>query len=760
MGRAPLSSEAFLLQAQHRRWRKESDVHSPAAAKAHKVSGVTAQPSPPQKDGRSLSKEHSVRAEPLQSVEQQFAEMIENIFPLPGKPIVGNRLASRRTVQVASTPINRECSKGAEARPKPAMVSEAKRLALLRKDRAWNSKQFPLRKNCIELVRGALATRIERALGGNLIFIMEASKRRPERGSRRKGCEGTPIHDFRRKLLQKWPNIEEAFLEIDSYVSKVTRPLNVTEWSAALAQLGLATQANGRVIYEMLDENKDGTLTLQEFRTGVEAAAPVFSLEALRKRLLCLGYPSMLAALSAMQSSGEDLTMVPLSFQQFSECLRRVWVIQPQEHRAIFDLVRDPCDPSATVTLAELLCGLVAVSPPLLLEELRLLSQRRYGDIDTAVAAIKAFCGLQSDEEEMDEEMLTRALRSLLGFTPAETRKLMSIVDIDGVDGVSISELRSAVLLAEPVLTVEGLRRKVQQGYRSIAAALEDVVKQSPEFPVEEAKFQKEELALLLESIEGVTSSEMAAVISFVSRACGQQGITIEGFLKGLRVFAPCSVLEALRLQLLGREAQAFSQVADKRLPLEEEQFAREMEKANMRLPAEEASAIFHLLDIRNAGVVTLGEFIALLQCSRPVGRPFRNTLELERSAASRVRKDFAPIRRGLRDLKQGIRSATSELAGQVASFPEAGRALAASTSLPDLREAEAPLARKTFQRISSTLSRVPDLDEMGTKIVEIRDGIGGYFESHHRSLSCHEELLEQPVPSRASQLHHRVQLP
>eukprot|EP00439_Symbiodinium_sp_Y106_P022000 s3622_g2.t1 len=147
-----------------------------------------------------------------------------------------------------------------------------------------------------------------------------------------------------------------------------------------------------------------------------------------------------------------------------------------------------------------------------------------------------------------------------------------------------------------------GLRRKVQQGYRSIAAALEDVVKQSPEFPVEEAKFQKEELALLLESIEGVTSSEMSAVISFVSRACGQQGITIEGFLKGLRVFAPCSVLEALRLQLGGREAQAFSQVADKRLPLEEEQFAREMEKASMRLPAEEASAIFHLLDIRNAG--------------------------------------------------------------------------------------------------------------------------------------------------------------
>eukprot|EP00439_Symbiodinium_sp_Y106_P002388 s3622_g1.t1 len=165
-----------------------------------------------------------------------------------------------------------------------------------------------------------------------------------------------------------------------------------------------------------------------------------------------------------------------------------------------------------------------------------------------------------------------------------------------------------------------------------------------------------------------------------------------------------------------------------------------------------EASRTAKLKTLRSdETVVTLGEFIAILQCSRPVGRPFRNSLELERSATSRVRKDFAPIRRGLRDLKQGIRSASSELEGQVASFPEAGtgRALAASTSLPDLREVEAPFARKTFQRISSTLSRVPDLDEMGTKIVEIRDGIGGYFESHHRSLSCHEELLEQPVPSR-----------
>ncbi|CAE7473161.1 unnamed protein product, partial [Symbiodinium pilosum] len=751
MGRMPLYSEALLLQAQHRRGGKESDTAS--------LAPIAAPPEVDEEPGVALapSRQEMTRVEPLHDVEQQFAAVIESIFPLPGKPAHNARQVSRRAVKVVSPPATQDFCPGVESekhRPR-----QAKLLPLLVRERAWNPKEFPLRKNCVELVKGALATRIERALGGSFIFVNEGAKRRPERvAAKRKGGEGTPIHDFRRKLLQKWPSIQEAFTEIDSYVSKVTRPLNLSEWSAALATLGLATQANARIIYDLLDENKDGTLTLQEFRTGVEAAAPVHCMESLRKRLLCLGFPSMLSALSAMQPHGEDMTMMPLNFQQFSECLSRVWVIQPEEHRAVFDVVRDPCDSSNTATLAELLCGLIAVSPPLLLEELWLLSQRRFGGVEAAVQAVKAHCGAKRDDDEMEEESLTRALQSLFGFSPAETGKLLPLIDVDGVEGVSTAELRSALLLAEPSLTVEGLRKKMQLSYRSIAGALEEVVKQSPDFAVQDSKFQKEELSLLLESIEGVESFEMEAVISFVSRACGQQGITIEGFLKGLRLFAPCSVLEAVRLQLGGREAEAFAKVLDKRQPLSEAEFVAALEKANMRMTTEEVSAVFQLLNVRNANVATLGEFVALLQCSRPRVRACRDPAELRRTAAQRVRKDFAPVRKGLRELKQGIRVAMQD--GQEPSFYDPGQPLTASTSLPDLRCTEASFARKTFQRISSTLSRVPDLDERGTKIVEIRDGIGGYFESQKRSLSTHEELLEQPIPSQVSRLRRRAQLP
>jgi len=759
MGRLAVS-EAFLLKAQCRRGHKESEevvsgVSVPSEA------GVALQQTPKMLQRR----QEDSNAKPLQSREQQFAEMIQHIFPVPTKSTSSSRLASRRTVKVVAphTPEPpRGVSSPSETEPRRP---QAKNLSVLLKERAWNPQEFPLRKNCVGLVRGALATRIERALGGSLVFINEASGRKGERNGRRK--EGHPLHDFRRRLLQKWPTIQEGFAEIDGYMSKVTRPLNVLEWTTALGTLGLAGQSNARLLYDLLDENKDGTLTLEEFRNGIEIVAPVLCLDAFRKRLLCLGFPSMCAAVSAMQPPGEDIMQQPLSFSQFAECLSRVWVIQPEEHRAIFERVRDPWDAAATVTLGELLCGLAAVSPPLLLEELRLLALRRRGSVEAALDAIKARCGLKDEVEEMPEQLLERSLHELFGFRKAETQKLAPLIDVDGVQGISINELRSALMLAEPSLSIEAARKKIQFGYRSISAVLESVVEQSPDYRADIARFQKEEIASLLESVDGVEPFDMNAVIAFVSRASGEIGMTLEGFLKGLRLFAPSSILEGLRLQLAGREAKAFSEVPNKRTPLNLEQFAAALEEADIQLPLQEVSTIFGLLDVRNAHVVTIRELISLLQCSRARGRPFRAEAELERRATQRVRKDFAPIRKGLRELKHGIRVARLE-GQEVESTNGEGRRLSSSMSLPDLRSHDTmPMARKTFQRISSTLDRVPDGDdEHGTKIVEIKEELGGYFESRQRALGSHEELLEQPILGQADgyslacKLRKRAQLP
>lgn len=262
---------------------------------------------------------------------------------------------------------------------------------------------------------------------------------------------------------------------------------------------------------------------------------------------------------------------------------------------------------------------------------------------------------------------------------------------------------------------------------------------------------------------------EMAPVVNFLS-GDSVHGISIGGFLKGLRLFAPCCVLEALRMQLLQQGMLTFKEVPNHRAPLDFDGFVASLKRVGVELSTDETSAIFELLDIRSSGVVTISELIALLQCSRPKCRQWRPDKELQRQVAFAVHKDFEPIQNGLKELKQGIRVALEvdgdqceDEGGSAPSVPSVAapaakqlvaKTLTSSASAPELRRqppsAPAPFARRTFQRITSTLSRVPE-HENGSKIGEIREELDGYFESHERFVGDHQQLLMQPVPKAES---------
>ena len=81
------------------------------------------------------------------------------------------------------------------------------------------------------------------------------------------------------------------------------------------------------------------------------------------------------------------------------------------------------------------------------------------------------------EEEEATAEQWRHALRCRLGFSDVELDRLLPMMDIDGIDGISVAELRSVLLLVEPRISSEGSRKKVQQGYRSIEIALQKVLK-------------------------------------------------------------------------------------------------------------------------------------------------------------------------------------------------------------------------------------------------------------------------------------------
>lgn len=772
--RRPIPSEEFLLKAQMRRknscdkmielCQSESEVLQPRFKCDPEEN--------PWKDPVQEDVPNFLRSE------QHLADVIQRILPAEKfKCSNSNFRPSSKTVtlRLASKPTKRGTKRGTIFRGsvEPGLPLEAAKMALLRKDRVWDPKTFPLRKNSIDLVKGACAQSIERVLGGKFVFLQEA----PRHGRRKR--KGHPLHDFREKLLQKWPTIQDAFAAIDSYLSKVTKEMNLQEWAAAMTNLGLASMQDARVIYELLDENKDGDVTLEEFHWGIETVAPVLCMETLRKRLLCLGFPSMMTALSAMHGPGQDMTMLPLSFERFSEYLSRAWVIQPEEHRAIFNSIRNPNDPSQTVTLSELLCGLAGVAPPLVLEDLATALKP-----PGRLAELKEALGVSNEQEEVSADKWQRILKKMFHFSEIDCKKLLPMMDVDGIDGISVSELKSVLMFAEPIISVEGSRKRVQQGYRSIETVLHTMVDESPDF-AEDSKFGKEELQILLESVDGVEMWEMAPVVNFLS-GDSVHGISIGGFLKGLRLFAPCCVLEALRMQLLQQGMLTFKEVPSHRAPLDREGFVASLKRVGVELSTDDTSAIFELLDIRSSGVVTISELIALLQCSRPKCRQWRPERELQRQAAFAVQKDFAPIQNGLKELKHGIRVALQEAdeqcedgggvsAPSMQSVAKAAKVVAAKTltsssSAPELRRRApplapaAPFARRTFQRITSTLSRVPE-HENGSKIGEIREELDGYFESHERFVGDHEQLLLQPVPKAdslaygAARTRHRLRV-
>merc|ERR1719282_765415 len=103
-------------------------------------------------------------------------------------------------------------------------------------------------------------------------------------------------------MLQEYSTIVAAFDAINVDRSK---KLDMREWCDVVSKWGHCTLFEARVIFELMDADRDGSLTMAEFNIGIEAIAPVTSLAAVRKRLVCLGFGSMLQAVSFMDGGGE-----------------------------------------------------------------------------------------------------------------------------------------------------------------------------------------------------------------------------------------------------------------------------------------------------------------------------------------------------------------------------------------------------------------------------------------------------------------------
>jgi len=565
--------------------------------------------------------------------------------------------------------------------PEEELKKDENLLLLKQGGMAYDPRDSQQGRMVIRLVQGTLASdsksdareRLTFVAGDQAASFMKASTstRRSQHAEEKKAKEVQDnivkfgmLRSFRKTLLDVYPSVQEAFNELIQLNNDATE-LNMREFLNLITepkmlhgrQIQLMNPREARLVYELMDSDKDGRLTLDEFHIGIEAISPVTTMETMRKRLICLGYSSVMQAVMNMNGPGEDLTMKPLTYPEFCSALKNVWIVEPQEHRSIWEAVRDPGDPSGLITLSELCAALAVVSPSLLLEEVHVRLMNTFGGLLEAYKAVSVEDGSIVDRKKFLE------MSKQMGLTEVEFNKLLRILDIDGSGELDKEEFVGSMALSVATLRMEDLRLKVRQSYHSIDQSFrEHFAHEEDEELNDDMIFSASEFVGILEHLRGATdeqlwgSTDTQGLASVLDATC-QTGLTLYSFFKGLRLFAPSCVLMGFRLELLRhgrRVSDVFQGVADRRVPLDSVAFAELLKSRNIKCG--DTDKIFDFLDIRSNGIVTLSEVIACMQ-NMHAGRVERlPTATKLAKAQEQVRENLAPIRKVASELKLRVK--------------------------------------------------------------------------------------------------------
>ena len=583
----------------------------------------------------------------------------------------------------------------------------------------------------------------------------EITKERTEiKKLQRKQAPSVPIPDdcnfslrsFRKRLLGKHQCLADAFRVLDLNVNQKIGP---QEWGAMFRGSGLATFREARMSFELLDLNRDGSVTLAEFQAALEGVAEIAGIDGLRKRLVSFGYTKTLQVLEIIEASGIDPSK-PLTLEEFGSALCRIHVVEPMEHQAIFDNVRDRGDPSSKASVNDLMAALGSVGPWMLLEDLADRARQKWDSVDATWTGLGPASGdaikLQAFEKKLEK----------LGLKPMAAQKASRILDVDSGGELSRSELLSALALSRPTLHMEDFRRKVQQRYRSIEAIFRESFEHMENEELnndDDMRLTCDEFGEILEALD--FSRRETSYLFWLADANGTKRLTLYEFFRGVKLFVPSCMVEALRLQALTRHTRISDLFRgcgvswEKRL--NSKAFAQLLQKLDIK--CEDPGDAFDFLDVRSCGTISLREVVATLQNVMP-GTKERSTLwECDRKAEKDVRTYMAPLHKTVTAIKTTMKQSIDEdspwdlaqLAKPCSSRNERRRSSShLAFAKTDLGFA---LAQETFQRISGDASpeghrhasQPKATDYCGKNTV---DRLCGYLQSSSDTMELHGKLL------------------
>jgi len=566
------------------------------------------------------------------------------------------------------------------------------------------------------------------------------------------------LRSFRKRLLGKHQCLADAFRVLDLNVNQKIGP---QEWGAMFRGSGLATFREARMSFELLDLNRDGSVTLAEFQAALEGVAEIAGIDGLRKRLVSFGYTKSLQVLEIIEASGVDPSKL-LSLEEFGAALCRIHVVEPNEHQAIFDNVRDRGDPTSKASVNDLMAALGSVGPWMLLEDLAERCHQKWDSADATWAGL----GPGADGGSITLQAFERKLEKL-GLKHIAAQKASRILDVDAGGELSRSELLSALALSRPTLHMEDFRRKVQQRYRSIEAIFRESFEHMENEELnndDDMRLSCDEFAEILEALD--FSRRETSYLFWLADANGTKRLTLYEFFRGVKLFVPSCMVEALRLQGLARHARISDLFRHCGISWEKrlgpKAFAQLLQKLDIK--CEDPHDAFDFLDVRSCGSISIREVVATLQNVMP-GTKERSTLwECDRRAEKDVKNYLAPLHQTVTALKttmkQDIEEDTPSLLERSSVCSRTERRRSSNRLAFNKTDLGFYLAQETFQRISSdaeagSMSQPKATDYCGEKTVA---DLCGYLKSSSSTMELHGKLLSHHY-SRTGwhQRHNRI---
>lgn len=421
------------------------------------------------------------------------------------------------------------------------------------------------------------------------------------------------LAEFRKRVLARYRNVQEAF---DSFDVNGDRELDLNEWVAALVRTGIGSPQEGHDLFPIIDPDKSGRISSKELHAALDWVTPVRSIEDLRKRLLNRfnSIKDALAALDGHATAKDSLLghNTSLTFAEFRKCLARVYVDDPVDQEALFKLCLNPFEVSRKASLGDLQAALSAVSPVLMLEDLRDRFFTKYDSLADGFGAIDLDKGGELDHYEFTKGLIR------IGIGRVDAERIFRLLDVDKSENICKTEMVSALQLSSPSIIFEDFRRQLRSRFNSIKEVFEAKLDERRERDLfAQLEFTPGEFQDIMADLD-IGRRESKRLFDLID--ADQNGLlSMMEILRGVRIFAPACVLQGIRhdLQLAhGEIHEAFKDVVSPNTMLNLEALEKLLERKGVNRK-DDVQAMFDILILRSEQGISVNQLIAALQAAQ-----------------------------------------------------------------------------------------------------------------------------------------------